>query len=245
MLAGCAGGGPRPLPRDQFKRIIANAPGAAQPSRVVAVELEFARAAQDSGQWTAFRAFAEPGAIIHGRKGPVVAETWLAGLKDPDEAVRWSPQTVWMNCSGDVAVSQGRFRNPEEKVGTFVTVWKRQNNGDYRWTYDVAVLDDPQPPKPAQDEPVDDDAIVVSGISSIKGLVADCPKRGVTTPMPPALAISADVSHNVTTSADGTFRWRWEHQAGADRRFVAEYLTSGQWVVAVDQPLGAASPSTN
>lgn len=245
LLAGCASGGPRPLPREQFQRTVAAAPGAAQPGKIVAVELEFARAAQDSGQWTAFRTFAAPGALIHGRSGPIVAETWLAGLKDPDEAVRWNPQTVWMSCNGRLAVSQGRFRDPESKVGDFVTVWQRQQDDQYRWTYDVAVLDDPQPPKPVQDEPVDDDAIVVSAISSIKGLVADCSKRGQTTPQPPALAIATDISHKATTSSDGTLRWRWEHQAGAQRRFVAEYLTSGKWVVALDQPLGNASPAAS
>lgn len=243
LLAGCASSGPRPLPRDQFERIVANAPGAAQPGKVVAVELEFARAAQDTGQWTAFRTFAAPGALIHGRSGPVIAETWLSGLKDPEEAVRWNPQSVWMNCGGGTAVSRGRFRDPEGKVGDFVTVWQRQQDGQYRWTYDVAVLDDPQPPKPVQDEPADDDAIVVSGISSIKGMVADCPKRGVTTPQPPALSIAPEIGHKATTAPDGTFRWRWEHQAGVQRRFVAEYLTSGRWVVALDQSLGAASPA--
>ncbi len=244
LVAGCAGGGPR-ISQERIKRALVGAPGLAQPSKVVAAELAFARAAQEDGQWTAFRAFAAPGAIIHGRKGPVVASTWLSALKDPEEAVRWSPDTVWMSCDGSVAVSEGRFREPDGVVGTFVTVWQRQPDREYLWIYDAAVRDDPQPAPKAPEEPIGEDEILVTALESIRGLVADCERPGFeradAKPASPALAIPEGTRNAVATSRDGTLRWRWEHPGAGQRRFVAEYLTSGSWQVALDQPLGAVS----
>ncbi|MDN3646603.1 hypothetical protein QWY75_10375 [Pontixanthobacter aestiaquae] len=244
MLAGCTGGAPR-MSQDRIKRALVGAPGVAQPSKVVAAELALARAVQEDGQWTAFRAFAAPGAIIHSRKGPVLASTWLAGLKDPVEAVRRSPDTVWMSCDSTIAVSEGRFREPDSVVGSFVTVWQRQPDRAYLWIYDVAVRDDPQPAPKAQEEPIGEDEILVTAMESIRGLVADCQRPGFertdAKPAPPALTIPEGTRNAVTISRDSTLRWRWEHPETGQRRFVAEYLTSGRWQVALNQPLGAVS----
>ena len=238
-LAGCAGNAATVGQR--IERALVNAPGVAQPSRVVATELEFARAARDDGQWTAFRKFAASGALIHGRSGPINAVTYLSGLDDPEEAVRWNPRAVWMSCDSLLAVSQGRFRDPKGTIGSFITVWQRQPNGDYRWTYDVAVADDPQPPPRDPAEPAGEDEIVVSALDAVQGFVADCPKRGLTMAQPPEASIAQGTRHALTSSPDGTLRWRWEHKAGTERRFVAEYLTGGQWEVALNESLGLAS----
>ncbi len=240
FVTACATG-PRPLPRDRIERALKNAPGEAQPSKVVAAEIAFARAAREQGQWTAFRAFAAPGAIIHGRKGPVEASTFLAGLEDPEEAVRWNPRVVWMSCDALTAVSEGRFREPDGTVGTVITVWERQGDDEYRWVYDAGVRDDPQPPPPPSG-PADENEIVVSALDAVQGNVSDCAKRGEALPAPPQLSVANATANAATLSKDGTLRWRWEHEAGAERRFVAEYLTGGVWEVAVNQPLGKALP---
>ena len=57
--------------------------------------------------------------------------------------MQWGPRNVWMSCDGKLAVSTGRFRDPEDQVGTFVTVWQQQQRGEYRWLYDTGVVDDP------------------------------------------------------------------------------------------------------
>lgn len=239
-LAGCAGGGPKPLPRAQYERAIAGAPGAAQPSKIVAAELAFARMAREDGQWTAFRAFAAPGAIMHGENGAVDASSWLTGKIDPAESVRWNPRAVWTSCDGTVAVSNGRFRQPDGIVGSFVTVWQRQSDGEYRWIYDAGTPDDPQPVRTAPMAPTSEDDIVVNAYDSIKGLVADCNRRGEITPAPPAYALPAGTQGKAMLSRDGSLRWRWEHTQGKTRRFVAEFVTSGQWEIALDLPLGVA-----
>ena len=236
-LAACSST-PRPkMPVERIERVLAQAPGEAQPSKVVATELAFSRAAREDGQWTAFRRFAAPGAVIHGRNGIVEAEPWLATLDDPDEPVAWAPQAVWMSCDSQLAISLGRFQDPDGLVGSFVTVWQRQRDGDYRWQYDMGAPDDPQPPQ-KQDTAAVANEIVVTGLDMVEGHVADCPKRDETMPPPPALAIN-DARYKVAASPDGTLRWRWEHRDDGSRRVVVYILSEGEWREGFDQTWAA------
>ncbi|WP_427969129.1 hypothetical protein [Altererythrobacter sp.] len=242
VFAVAACGGPqRPrLPDRVIKRALAGAPGEAQPSKIVAVELAFARAAKEKGQWTAFREFAGPGAIIDGQGGPIEAQDWLANRQDPPAAVQWEPRSIWMSCNGALAVSQGRFRDPDGVVGTFVTVWQRQSNDQYRWIYDTGAPDNPQPPARKPLAPPEEGDIVVEAMDAVQGLVADCPKRGEAVPAPPAISLSDEIQQGSGISHDGTLQWRWEHDADGSRRVVAEFLQRGKWVVALDQPFPVA-----
>lgn len=223
-----------------INRVLAGAPGEAQPGKIVARELEFARAARETGQWSAFRAFAAPGAVIHGREGPIMAEPWLAAQSNPPVSVQWEPRAVWMSCDGALAVSHGRFREPDGTVGNFITVWERQSDGAYKWTYDVGSPDNPQPPPPAQ---FDDGDIVVTSIDAIKAGIADCPRRGVEVPAPPAFSIAEDFTQGGKVSNDGTLRWRWEDRGSGQRRVVVDYFYQGKWQGALDEqmPAGAAA----
>lgn len=239
-LSACASSGQRPrTPEEMINRVLAGAPGQAQPGKIVARELEFARAARDNGQWTAFRAFAAPGALIHGRDGPFVAEPWLAAQANPPAAVQWEPRAVWMSCDGALAVSQGRFRDPEGIVGNFITVWERQRDGEYKWTYDVGSPDNPQPPPP---EEFEDGDIVVTSLDAVKAGIADCPRRGDEVPAPPAFSIADDFTQGGKVSDDGTLRWRWEHRASGQRRVVVDYFYQGKWQGALDEQMPASTP---
>ena len=233
-LTGCAGPrvqGPRPA---VIKRALATAPGAAQPSTVVAAEIAFARAARERGQWTAFRMFAAPGAMLHGSGGPFAIEPWLATQTDPAQAVQWEPRAVVISCDGAVAVSQGRFTTPEGKVGNFVTVWERQGNGEYRYIFDAGGEDVPQPPPR---KPVEDGDIVVTSIDAVQGLVASCPRGGAEIPPPPAIPVGEDGKTDARLSRDGTLRWRWEHRGDGSRYASAEYFYEGRWLMAFEQSL--------
>jgi len=245
LVAGCAGGpggGSPYMSRDRIERVLAGAPGQAQPSEIVAAEIAFARAARENGQWTAFREFLAPGALLHVRSGPIEADPWLAAQADPPEAVQWGARSVWMSCDGALAVSQGRFREPDGTVGTFVTVWQREDaDDDYRWIYDVGAPDDPQPPPRSATAGESEDEIVVTGRGSIQGRVADCPGRGEAVPPPPALAAVDGARSDAMLSRDGTLRWRWEHGARGQRRVVAEYFHEGAWQIALDQVFPATA----
>lgn len=239
-LAACAGQGGPPKPNKRqvamINRVLATAPGAAQPSTIVAAELAFSRAAREKGQWTAFRQFAGPGALLHGPDGPFPIEPWLLTQTDPPEAVQWNPRVVAMSCDGALAVSKGRYRDPQGKVGSFVTVWERQPDNSYRYIFDVGGDDVPQPPPPtrASVQPGD---IVVTEIDAVEGLVATCPRGGAAIPPPPAIPIGEDGKADAKLSRDGTLRWRWEHRADGTRYVAAEYFYQGRWLTGIEQSL--------
>lgn len=237
-LAACAGQPQRRGPSPAvIERALKGAPGEAQPSRIVAAEIAFARAAREQGQWTAFRAFAGPGAVIHLPSGPVPLDTFLASRSDPEAAVQWEPRAVAISCDGALAVSQGRYRDPQGKVGNFITVWQRQDDGSYRWTYDVGGEDVPQPPARARPE---DGDIVVTAIDAVQGLVASCPRGDDGVPPPPAIPIGEEGRVDARLSRDGTLRWRWEHRTDGTRYAAADYFHEGRWLLAFEQSLTPA-----
>ena len=243
-LAACAGSGGPPKPNKRMvamiDRALTTAPGAAQPSTIVGVELAFSRAARENGQWTAFRQFAAPGALLHGADGPFAIEPWLLTQTDPAQAVQWNPRVVAMSCDGALAVSQGRYRDPQGKVGSFVTVWERQPDGSYKYTFDAGGDDVPQPPPPPRAS-VQEGDIVVTEIDAVQGLVAICPRGGNPVPPPPAMPIGEDGKADAKLSRDGTLRWRWEHRADGTRYAAAEYFYQGRWLTAIEQSLAPTS----
>jgi hypothetical protein len=139
-LAASCGPGPPPMqgnrfdlggPRERFDEAILRA----NPSKVIAAELAFARAAQDKGQWTAFAEYATDDAVMFVPEA-VNAQAWLKGRANPPQAVRWQPHQVWSSCDGSLAVTKGAWQRPDGSVGYFTTVWERQENGEYKWVLD-------------------------------------------------------------------------------------------------------------
>ena len=142
-----------------------------------------------------------------------------------------------MSCDGSLAVSLGRFQDPDGVVGNFVTVWERQPNLEYRWVYDVGGPDVPQPPPRKQFE---DGDIVVTAIDAVEGLVATCPRAGETVPAPPANSPVGQKAEDAKLSKDGTLRWRWQHRGEGEKYVAAEYFYNGQWVTAIEESLASA-----
>jgi hypothetical protein len=231
LLASCSAGPPR-MPLERIDRVLADAPGAAQPGKIVAREIEFSRAARENGQWTAFRAFMAPGALIHGQSGAIDADQWLATQADPPEAVQWAARSVWMSCDGRLAVSRGRFRDPDGRIGTFVTIWQQQADRSYKWVYDSGALDDPQPDGQLAD---DGAGIIVSADEIIQGYVADCPGSGGAAPDNWANLRPAGTQSGGAQSPDGTLHWSWYHYPNGGRSIEARYLVDGQWETALDE----------
>ena len=130
-LAGCAANS-APAPRGDGPQ----ARGIAAPSRIVATEIAFARAAREEGQWSAFRDYAADDAVMFVPQA-VSAGSWLKGRADPAQAVAWQPHAVWMSCDGSLAVSTGAAQYPDGSSGYFTTVWQRQKDGEYRWIMDA------------------------------------------------------------------------------------------------------------
>lgn len=128
-LAACA---PTPGPQTgPFREDIARA----DPSRVVASELAFARAAQEKGQWTAFAEYSTSDAVMFVPEA-VNARNWLRGQRNPPASVSWQPHQVWSSCDGSLAVTKGAWQRPDGTTGYFTTVWARQRDGSYKWVMD-------------------------------------------------------------------------------------------------------------
>ncbi|MDC0886482.1 hypothetical protein OAS19_01645 [Altererythrobacter sp.] len=226
------------MSKEAVDRALATVKAEAQPTKVVVADLAYARDARLEGQWTAGLRYAAPGALIHGRNGPVAFEPLFRSRKNPAQATLWSPRQVVMSCDATVAVSFGRFRDAEAKVGDYVTIWQRQPDGEYRWFYDVAGRDDPQPPPPVPAAP---DEIVVEAWDAVQGIVADCPTREEQMPAPPAMIRHTDtVQQGSAVSPDGTFRWRWAHLGSGIKQITVEYLSGGEWRVATAKSLRSA-----
>ncbi|MEL7188686.1 MAG: hypothetical protein AAGK17_03965 [Pseudomonadota bacterium] len=233
-LSACSGGQRQGPPTKVINRVLATAPGKAQPSTIVAREIAYAQDAKERGQFVAAEDFAAPGALIHVRGGPVPFSALASFLETTDIQTQWSPRTIVMSCDGALAISQGRFADKDGKVGNYVTTWARQKDGEYLWTYDVAGYDDPQPP-PRPD--FEDGDIVVTAIDAVQGLVASCPSGCGDTPPPPAMPIGEDGKSDAQLSRDGTLRWHWEHTAEGMKNVTAEYFYEGEWVTAVEESL--------
>lgn len=108
---------------------------AASPT-VIDAERAFAQMAQDKGQWTAFRGYAAPDAVMFVPQ-PVNAQEFLKDKKDPPKAIRWQPTHAWVSCDGTLAIDTGNWQGANGKVvGYFTTVWKRQADSSWKWVYD-------------------------------------------------------------------------------------------------------------
>lgn len=161
LLAGCSSGsqsGQRLLygnePEPERDRDISRA----NPAKVAATELAFARAAQEKGQWTAFIEYSTDNAVMFVPQA-VDAHDWLRRQTNPAQAVRWQPHQVWSSCDGSLAATKGAWQRPNGTVGYFTTVWERQRDGEYKWVLD-------------QGDALDQ---ALASPEMIGGEVADCP----------------------------------------------------------------------
>ncbi|MDG5751900.1 hypothetical protein P8R33_12335 [Qipengyuania sp. XHP0211] len=223
-LAGCTS---RSYSDDQYQRLMRSAPGAAQPSRIVARESEILRTVRDEGQFSASLAFAASGAKVLSASGERLASEFVPSLDASERIAAWSPGLVWMSCDGDFAVSQGRFQTSAGDIGSYLTSWQRTRDGDYEWVHNAAALHDPQPPREPSSAVSDPNAIVVEGLESIDGNVSDC-----TAPTSTAPPVAEDLA--TTNSPDGTLSWRWGY-SGSARIFRLYALTEGQWSLVVNE----------
>ncbi len=161
----------------------------------------------------------------------------LAGLADPAEPIRWEPTNVWASCDGTLAVSLGRFLRPNGLVGGYVTLWELQPDNSYKWIYDTGTPDDPQPiPEPEPEVP--DDAIVVEGIPSIEGRVADCLDPGMALASASTSFEEGVVGHE-QAAKDATLAYRREYRPDGSRQVVVEWWRDGSWSEIVELTIPA------
>ena len=131
-LAACA---PQNGPRERGRI----AP-AANPGQVIATERAFARMAVEKGTWTAFRHYATKDAQFPPQPGVegsyANVHRSFKDTPDPAQPIVWGPDAAWSSCDGSFAVTTGEAAYPDGRKARFVTVWQRQDDGEYRWVLD-------------------------------------------------------------------------------------------------------------
>ena len=188
----------------------------AAPARsAVDAERAFARDAQRHGQWTAFRAYAHPTAVMFTPQ-VVWAHEFLAGKKDPPVSVQWWPAQSYVSCDGGIAVNTGPWvRDGGKSTGYFTTVWQREKRR-WKWVYDAG------------------DALKVARPIPKKPLVRKASCRGRPT-RPPLLTLTPPSrrpgvgppdDYGIGRSADATLAWDWKVESKGARRFRA-FLWNG------------------
>ena len=112
----------------------------------------------------------------------------------PATTPAWHVTSAWMSCDGSAAVSAGKHGD-----NAYLTVWKRQKHGNYKW---VLLVEGKST------------AVTPSGDNQdmIAAKLADCPARthaarSPDTTTPPATADAATAGSFSGASADGTLRW--------------------------------------
>ena len=189
----------------------------AAPQTAVDAERAFYRAAQTKGQWTAFREFAAPDAIIFTPE-PARAQEVLPA-KNPAVAVQWWPADSYVSCDGALAVNTGPWVRPKG-AGFFTTVWQKQADGSWKWLVDGGdVLAKPRslPETPRVHR------------AACKG---EAP--GPNMPFAPDGSQSAQ-----GISPDRTLRWAWHVRKDGSRTFTAELWNGRTNEVVVNDEIAA------
>ena len=180
---------------------------AASIATAVDAERAFAADAHKLGQWTAFRKWSTDDAVMFVPQ-PVNAQQWLKDKKDPPVSVSWWPGRSYVSCDGSYSVNTGPWvRGWGKSVGYFTTVWQRQSDGGWKWTYDAG--DELGTLRPEGGE--------------VRHVTASC----TGTPAAPADAPPIESARSGSgASADGTLRWSWIMMPDGARAFRA-YLWNG------------------
>lgn len=177
---------------------------AAEPAmNAIDAERAFVADAQKLGQWTAFRKWAAPDAIMFLPQAGN-AQQWLKDKADPPVPVFWWPGRSYVSCDGNTAVNTGPWvRQWGKSVGYFTTVWKRQADGSWKWLLDHG---DVLPAMRAEG-------------GDIKPWRAACPKLPV--PPAPQREVDANNKYGAGSSQDGTLNWGWTVFPDGSRHFFA------------------------
>ncbi len=124
------------------------APDKSLKQEILDAETEFNRAAQEIGIKEAFLAFAHDSAVLvrNNRviKGKKEIEEYFNQQDFTDITLEWKPEFVDVSSSGDMGYTYGNYHltfldslGKEEKLtGIFHTVWKKGQNGEWKYVYD-------------------------------------------------------------------------------------------------------------
>ncbi len=192
---------------------------AAAPQTALDAERAFNAAAQEKGQWTAFRAFAADTGVMFVPE-PIKAHEWLKDRKDPPKSIEWWPTESYVSCDGNLAVNTGGWKRPDGSAGYFTTVWIRQADGQFKWLVDGGDTLPAPLPVPEQPKVVRPDCVIKAPtfIPEWGGPVSD---RG--------------------NARDATLLWEWKVDSFGARHFKALQWNGKSFAVVLSQRVEPAA----
>jgi len=111
-------------------------------------EMEFEKMAADSGLAAAFAYFAADSGVVNASDslfiGKEAIHSFYQGWAGNDMRLQWSPDFVDVSASGDLGYTYGKYifsykdslGRLVQSNGIFHTVWKRQQDGTWRFVWD-------------------------------------------------------------------------------------------------------------
>jgi len=116
--------------------------------QILAAEADFEKAVREKGVKEAFLEFADDSAVIS-RSGKIYVtkkgiENYFNSQSIKTTSLEWSPDFVKASISGDMGYTYGKYKFSAEdstggKIdieGIFHTVWKKQEDGSWKFVYD-------------------------------------------------------------------------------------------------------------
>ena len=118
-------------------------------NEILLAEMDFAQMAADEGIPKAFLYYAAEDAVLMRNnqlfigKG-AIKNNYSSLEKDENVQLTWKADFVDVSSSGDLGYTYGEYTytykdeagNSQSEKGIFHTVWKRQDNGDWRFVWD-------------------------------------------------------------------------------------------------------------
>lgn len=129
-------------------------------AELIAVEHAFNNMAQEKGLLPAFEHFAAPDAAFIDtdprRFRGLAAVRERMGKTPPGTQLTWSPLFTEVSDDGTLGYNYGRYetrgKGPDGtefvRGGFFLTIWKRQPDGSWKYVMDTGAPDRPPPPAP-------------------------------------------------------------------------------------------------
>lgn len=118
-------------------------------NEILLTEMDFAQMVADEGIPKAFLYYADEDAVLMRNNQLIIGKgaikkRYSSLEKDPDISLSWKADFVDVSSSGDLGYTYGEYTysykdemgNTQTEKGIFHTVWKRQENGDWRFVWD-------------------------------------------------------------------------------------------------------------
>lgn len=140
--------------REQISSRVAPDSMGEEANRLMQLDRDFDRqtARRGAEAWVSF--FAEHGAMGQNDAPPLSGHESIRAamsplLDNPDAHLRWNPTHAEIWVTGEIGYTRGRYERktlsadgkPSVSKGTYITIWKMQQSGEWKILYDTGIPD--------------------------------------------------------------------------------------------------------